>query len=434
MIKRLTWLRLPPWFIGKCIVIMLGLVIITQIVVFATLSQRSNTAEFHVNRDIISRQVINLIQTIENTPDDQQNQVVDALNIPNFSVNIAQNPVWHLRFINESLWNILLKISEQEPNIQLSFLLSPGRWLNIQAQIEPSSWHYPLAFIILEMLLTGVIIFSLWTINRFTVPLHQFAQAAERLGTDLQTEPLPILGPAAAQATAKAINRMQARLNDLLAARTQMLAAISHDLRTPITRLKLRLQYIDNEKLTQKILSDLDQMETMIAETLAFARDDARKEQRVNLDLASLLASMCDDYAEGGEPVHYTGSRERTPYFGGMVALRRMLSNIIENAVKYGTVAHVKLAVLGDELVISIADEGAGIAQEHLDKVFLPFYRAEQSRSRHTGGTGLGLAVARDIATAHGGDIILINRAEGGLLVNIHLPRARDVAIGALAL
>lgn len=419
------WLRLPPWFVGKAIVFVLAILIITQLIVFITLSQRNNTAEFHVNRDIIARQVINLIQTIENTPENQQNQVVDALNIPNFNVSINQNARWHQRFINQSLWNILLVISEQKPNIQLSFLLVPGRWLNIEADIEPSSWHYQLAFLMLDLLLTGVIVFSLWTINRFTVPLHHFAEAAERLGIDLQAEPLPISGPMAAQVTAKAINRMQARLNDLLASRTQMLAAISHDLRTPITRLKLRLQYLDDEQLIKKMQNDLDQMETMIAETLAFAHDDIRKEKRSNLDLASLLASICDDYAEANQPVLYEGTRERVPYTGGAVALRRMFSNIIENAIKYGNKADVDLTVLECDLLISIQDEGKGISPHLLEQVFLPFYRTEDSRSRDTGGIGLGLAVARDIARAHGGDIVLKNIATGGLLVTITLPLPR---------
>lgn len=422
MSDMLKWLRLPPWFIGKAIIFALAILIVTQLVVFITLSQRNNTAEFHVNRDIIARQVINLIQTIENTPDAQQSQVVNALNIPNFSISIDEHARWRQKFVSQSLWNILLKISEQQPNIQLSFLLSPNRWLNIEADIEPSSWHYPLAFLLLDILLAGVIIFSLWTINRFTVPLEHFAKAAERLGVDLQVEPLPISGPMAAQVTARAINRMQARLNDLLASRTQMLAAISHDLRTPITRLKLRLQYLDDEQLIKKMQTDLDQMETMIAETLAFSRDDTRKEQRSNLDLASLLASICDDYAEAHQPVQYEGTRERVPYTGGAVALRRMFSNIIENAIKYGSKATVNLSVLANELMVSIQDEGTGIPEALLEQVFLPFYRAEHSRSRDTGGIGLGLAVARDIARAHGGDITLMNVDTGGLLVKITLP------------
>lgn len=415
------WLRLPPWFVGKAIVFALAVLIITQLVVFIILSKKSNTAEFHVNRDIIARQVINLIQTIENTADNQQTQVVDALNIPNFNVSINQTPRWRQKFISQSLWNILLIISEQQPNIQLSFLLSPGRWLNIEAIIEPSSWHYQLAFLLLELLLTGVIVFSLWTINRFTVPLYHFAKAAERIGVDLQSEPLPISGPMAAQVTARAINRMQERLNDLLASRTQMLAAISHDLRTPITRLKLRLQYLEDEHLIKKMQADLDQMDTMIAETLAFARDDTRKEIRSNLDLASLLASICDDYAEAWQPVYYQGTRERIPYYGGAVALRRMFSNIIENAVKYGSEALVDLAVMTDKVIVSVQDKGTGIPESLLEQVFLPFYRAEHSRSRDTGGIGLGLAVARDIARAHGGDIQLIN-TDAGLRVNILLP------------
>ncbi|NNM59588.1 MAG: two-component sensor histidine kinase [Legionellales bacterium] len=274
----------------------------------------------------------------------------------------------------------------------------------------------------MEAILTLTILISLLSINRYTTPLKNFTEAAERLGVDLRSDPLPIDGPAAVRAMAHAMNKMQQRIGDLLAARTQMLAAISHDLRTPITRLKLRAQYIEDEKLHEKVISDLDQMEAMLAETLSFAREEGRKEQRILLDLASLLDSVCQDFASVGHQIDYLGTFDRSTYRGGAVGLKRVFNNILENAIKYAGNARVRLESVKDEYWISIEDDGPGIPEEQLMQVFLPFYRGDNSRSRQTGGTGLGLAVAKDIIRAHGGTIELKRREAGGLIVLIQLP------------
>jgi len=409
------------WLYGKIVLLAIGAVIITQAALFVIYSQRSNTAEFRINRDIIARQVINLIQTLENTPPEQQQDITKALNLPNINVSLDKKPKYHPRFEQTSLWRVLIKISDQTPNIKLSFALSSEQWLNISATIEPASWHFQVFMLALEILLTGVILFSLWNIHRFTIPLKNFTKAADHLGVNLKVDPLPIDGPAPVRATAHAMNKMQERISDLIAARTQMLAAISHDLRTPITRMKLRAQYIQDERLQFKMIDDLDQMEAMIAETLSFARDDAKQEKQQNLDLSSLLSSMCDDYAEMGKHVVFEGIFSKVAYSGGVLALKRMFANLIDNAVKYGKKANVKLWQTHKKIIVEIEDNGQGLTKEVLDKVFTPFYR-EVSRSRDTGGTGLGLAVARDIARAHGGEITLYNHPQGGLVARVELP------------
>lgn len=413
-------MKLPRWAFGKILLAILTGVILAQLILFAMYSQKNHSAEFKVNRDVIARQVINLIQTVQNAPPDVQNHIVKELNIPNFTVSINEKPKWPLQFQNKSLWHILSKISDQSPEIQLSFYLNTDRWLNILAVIQPPS-RFSFVLLIVEIALTVMILFSLWTINRYTTPLKNFTEAAERLGVDLRTDPLPIDGPAAVRAMAHAMNKMQGRITDLLAARTQMLAAISHDLRTPITRLKLRTQYIEDEKLQQKVIGDLDQMEAMLAETLMFAREEGRKEERTWLDLASLIDSVCQDFSSVNHEVHYMGTFESTTFYGGVVGLKRVLNNLIENAVKYAGDALVQLEKNKDHYLITIKDNGPGIPEDQLDKVFLPFYRGDDSRSRETGGTGLGLTVANDIVRAHGGSIELKPRVEGGLSVMIYL-------------
>jgi len=161
-------------------------------------------------------------------------------------------------------------------------------------------------------------------------------------------------------------------------------------------------------------------MEAMIAETLSFAKEDARQERQRHFDFSSLLSSLCDDYAEIGNHVVFEGVFQKVPYTGGILALKRMITNLIDNAIKYGKKAYVSLEQKNGKIIIEVRDEGNGLAQDMLEKVFLPFYR-EQSRSRNTGGTGLGLAVARDIARAHGGDIVLYNHPDGGLVARVML-------------
>lgn len=414
-------LLFPRWAVGKILLLLLAAVIVAQIVLIALYSQKSTSAQFKVNRDVIARQVINLIQTVENTPVAEQATMISALNIPNFTVTLDDKPKWQPQFSHKSLWYILWHISEQAPNIQLSFSLNQTQWLNIFAQITPPSSRFAIILLVIEIAIMVIILFSLWTINRYTAPLKNLTEAAERLGVDLHNDPLPIDGPAAVRAMAHAMNKMQQRITDLLTARTQMLAAISHDLRTPITRLKLRTQYVEEEKLQQKFISDLDQMEAMLAESLAFVREDGRKEQPVIFDFASLLDSICQDFSSVGHQVEYIGSFERATFTGGVVGLKRVFNNLIENAVKYAGNANVSLARDKDHFIVTIIDDGPGIPPDQLEKVFLPFYRGDNSRSRQTGGTGLGLAVAKDIIRIHGGHISLTCPENGGLQVTVFL-------------
>ena len=356
-----------------------------------------------MNRDIIARQVINFIQTIHNTPENKQAKLVKAVGIPNFKVSIDTDPKTETQFVQASLWHILKSISTQSPTIQLSYQLKENSWLNIYADIMHSKWGLQGVLLSLELILIIAILGAYWIIHRFTVPLRNFAEAADRLGVDLNTEPLPIAGPKVARMAAKAVNNMQARIQDLIQARTQMLAAISHDLRTPITRLKLRTQFIDDQEQFEKISNDIDEMETMIAETLAFVREDSKTEKRVNLDLASLLSALCENYVETGHDVKCVIPEQRIPVSAGAVSLQRLFNNVIGNALKYAGSATVTLVSTKHDAYVTVRDQGLGIAEDQLSKVFLPFYRGEHSRSRETGGTGLGLAVAQDIVIAHGG-------------------------------
>ncbi len=306
--------------------------------------------------------------------------------------------------------------------LEASLQLTDGSWLNfalLTARPEPL-WSFRLLLSILVMTV-GVIALSIWAVRRATKPLAAFSQAAERLGRDVNAPPVTEAGPSEVSQLARAFNEMQRRLGSFIRDRTQMLAAISHDLRTPITRLRLRSDFVEDEEQRQKMLADLEQMETMIATTLAFAREEADEEPRRPFDLAVLLHDLCDAASDSGHAVAYRGAAAAT-YTGRPVALKRVFANLVDNAVNYGGGGEVSLASAADRVTVTVEDNGPGIPEDQMDKVFQPFYRLEGSRSRDTGGVGLGLASVRSIVRAHGGEVLLANRKEGGLRVTVDLP------------
>ncbi len=307
--------------------------------------------------------------------------------------------------------------------VETEVLLRDGSWLRFGApllSVSPfSTWKFGLSLLVG---LLSVLLAATWVLVRWTEPLTVFARAAERLGQDIKAPPLAEQGPSEVRAAARAFNQMQDRLRRLIDDRTQLAAAIAHDLGTPITRLRLRAEEIEDAEQRAKILGDLDQMQRMMGATLDFARQDLIVEALEPVDLSSLLQSLCDDFADTANDVTleappHTIARVR-PY-----AVRRAMSNVIENAVKYGTRARVRLVEEPSGYTIVVDDDGAGIPAHLLADVFNPFRRLEQQGQEQVQGTGLGLTVARTTVRDHGGEITLSNRPDGGLRVTIALPR-----------
>ena len=257
-----------------------------------------------------------------------------------------------------------------------------------------------------------------------TRPLRKLAQAANNLGHDIERPPLAEdAGPTEVREAAAAFNDMQLRIRNYIQERTHMLAAIAHDLQTPLTRMRLRLEKVADEELKEKLITDLSATQAMVKEGLELARSQDAEESFEMLDLDSLIDSICSDAAEAGQEVTYS-SEVGVSVMARPRALRRCLLNLIENAVKYGQFAHVATKRDGGRVVISIIDGGPGIPDEQLDAVFQPFYRLEASRSREFGGTGLGLTIARNIAEKHRGTLRLRNIRSGGLGLEVTLTLA----------
>jgi signal transduction histidine kinase len=275
----------------------------------------------------------------------------------------------------------------------------------------------------LVMLLLVCFTFAALLVGMITRPLKELAGAAERIGKELEGQPFPERGPTEIRHVIAAFNRMQAKVRNYVVERTRMLGAISHDLRTPITRLRMRAEMLPDRELCLKNLRDLDDMDAMVRSTLQLFGGLEKELQRQPVDMAALVDSLCEDRRELGQDAGVTGS-PLAPYHGHPQALRRCLDNLIENAVRYGKRAEVEIADSGALLRIAVRDHGPGVPSEESERVFEPYYRLEDSRNRESGGTGLGLSIARSIARWHGGDVKLRNVAPGGgLIAELVLPR-----------
>jgi len=300
-------------------------------------------------------------------------------------------------------------------------------WVNMTITLPPPRpWHSPnfLAAFLLMTAFAGLM--SLVAARRLIAPVGTLASAADALGRDVNAPDLPEDGPSEIAAAAKAFNTMAERIRRFVQDRTFMLTAIGHDLRTPITRLKLRAEFVEDEELRGKILADLDELQAMVAATLAVGRDITADEPATRVDLVALIRTLLDEisdtYPGRDGDLAYSGP-DSLPIHARPLALKRALSNLVLNALAYGGRAEVRLTPSVNGLLqLAVVDDGPGIPPEKLDQVFQPFQRGEASRSRETGGVGLGLTIARNILRAHGGDVTLSNRPEGGLMALVVMP------------
>ena len=301
--------------------------------------------------------------------------------------------------------------------------LHDGTLVTFDSYLSPQEGSIPLRLgLTLLVLLGTVIVVSLIAVRWVTGPLSALATAAEKLGRDIDRPPLEESGPVEVRRAAGAFNLMQQRLSRFLSDRTRVLTAMSHDLKTPLTRLRLRMETVDDPVLREKIGKDLDEMQSMVTQTLDYMRDSSRSEATQQVDLMAMLETLQIDFRDTGHAVDIKGALAQ-PYVGRPLALRRCLTNLVENAIRYGGRATIELEDTAKQVVVRIVDDGPGMPDEELERAFEPFYRGERSRSRETGGTGLGLGIARNIARAHGGELVLKNRPGGGLEAHLSLPR-----------
>jgi len=445
----LNWRKiLPQTLVGRTLLVLVSALLVTQgggLLMFWLAHQEMATKLD--NRQTAER-IASIVQLIEQAPEDDRGRLARGLDRPGLKVGWGKSPILPpgaKSVVDTPLQEELLRrlpgrvlhagvrtplpIPENgpqagpgfgrsgPPTLQAAITLEDGTWLNfvIPFASDERLWQ-PQIYWPLALGLVLVALLSVLAVRHAVKPLTILTRAADRLGRDVLAPPVQISGPREVMAAATAFNRMQGRLRRFIEDRTQMIAAISHDLRTPITRLKLRAEFVEDDEQRDKILADLDEMESMISSTLAFARDDSARETRTMTDLVGMLIELCDQFEAS-----YDGPDELIMVIGAN-GIKRAFGNLIENACKYGGTARVILSQAEDMAEILIEDDGPGIPVIELEKVFAPFYRLENSRNRETGGTGLGLAVARSAVRANGGDITLSNRPKGGLNARVSLP------------
>ncbi|MGJ3261151.1 MAG: ATP-binding protein [Rhodospirillales bacterium] len=306
----------------------------------------------------------------------------------------------------------------------VSVRLDSGQWMNAALNSRPprslireDTW---ITFFVTAAVISLIVVIAL---GRITRPMRKLSEAAQRLGRGEDVKPLPEDGPADIRDTIRAFNEMQERLSRFVTERTKMLAAISHDLRTPITSLRLRAEMLDDAEAREKMIQTLADMQDMVEAALAFAREEAAAEPTRPADLAALIGAVADDVSDLGHTVEADAGAPLS-YPCRPLALRRALTNLVLNAATYGNRARVTLTMKDGAPEIVIEDDGPGIPTDQMERIFEPFVRLETSRSQDTGGIGLGMSIARDIVRRHGGTITLENMEKGGLRVTVRLPRA----------
>lgn len=404
-------------FFGFIVILLASLFVSNAIWQIAQRHQPDFTQKIH--------KVVQIYDRVKLSFKDKKPRLIKLTDNQNIRARLANHPAkMTQQFLKPTEVQIIQWFKAHPKSRRIALKLENGKWLNII--IMPSRQHLWWAFagfgLLAVILITLIILLCAWAVKRLAAPLSEVAKAAKYLGVDINMPLLAKTNNPELNEVVDAFNQVQARIKKMINDRTQMLAAISHDLRTPITRLKLRAESFEDAAQYDKIVADLQEMEDMIASVLLFAREDACDEVLENFDLNALLSSLCDDLIDAGFDVSYQSFVTRLPFFGCIGTLKRAFANLINNAVKYGQRAKVFLKQKDHLVTIEISDDGPGIPETDLLKVFEPFYRVDQSRSRKTGGTGLGLTIARDTIIAHNGEIVLMNLPGGGFKVIVTLP------------
>lgn len=421
----IQWERLLRKLTGGAALIVMGSLVFVHLMLMIFYVQGNRLARHAIQRDAVIQKIANVINLVKVTPVTNRESALQAQPDPYLKTSISPQALHQLQFRKVSIWDILHALRKQQDDFSVSIQLLPRQWLNISATVVTHFVSLQLMLLAIEVLVISALFLSAWSVNRLTRPLEDFKNAALAFGENLTSLPKDFKGPAVVQDVVTAVKTMQKRIASLLQDRTKMLAAISHDLRTPITRMTLRVQLMEEGPLREKLLKELEEMSLMINETLAFARSDSHQGEMQKIDIVSMLQAICDGQRDLSFSIDFNSVEQRLACEGRPVALRRAFTNLITNACRYGNQVTVLAERCGQQVRVRVQDNGPGIPEDELESVFKPFYRLEKSRSRDSGGVGLGLATTRDIVVAHSGTITLSNVPEGGLQAMVLLPFVR---------
>ena len=441
----------PSGFAGQLIVLTLMALVVAQLVVLWLLVDERRSAIETLRREQMIRRVVGVVDLLQKSQPSFHQQLLEVSSSGLLKFSMAAKANIDLdeddddrltrleHYLAEALGSRALSViavSDHDHDrkhgkrhrifdLALAIQLDDGKWLNVRTVLPPASPIIAVPTLIsLAVAALLIVIVVVVTARRLARPLQDLAIAADGFGRGEQVTAPVERGPREVRHLVQAFNKMRDRLSRFISDRTRMLAAISHDLRTPITSLRLQAELLDEGESRNKILATLEEMQRMVEVTLTFARQDAASEETRVVDLGAMVESICDDLSDLGMPAQVK-TEVRPTLACRPVALKRALRNLIENAATHGQGASVALVEGPSHIRITIEDEGPGIPEQAFEEVFEPFVRLERSRNMETGGTGLGMSIARSIIQGHGGDIELANRQECGLQVVATLPRSR---------
>jgi signal transduction histidine kinase len=448
----------PRSLAGRLAALLVLTLVIAQIATFVIFAGERVAAFRSAYREDLLVRLVSLIDLLEETPETLHQRLVATAGSPTLQLSLSSEPLVQDSDTSPAELRDRIAIASGRPVEDILVELraphwrerhsrpvdgapggrfgrrhGPGSWVTVSMQLLDGSWLNataerppppPLGRAFLASFLisaAAVAAVGAFGVRLASAPLRRLAEAADRVGRGERPEPLEEAGPSETRRANIAFNRMRERLDRYVGDRTAMLAAIAHDLRTPITSLRLRAEFIEDEDVKAKILETLAEMQTMTEAVLTFARSDAEAEPTRPTDVTALVESVVEDAAESGRAAEFRGSPSVTVSCRPL-ALKRAVGNLVDNATSYGVKARIVVTRDAHEVRIVVEDEGPGIPSAELERVFEPFVRLETSRSRETGGAGLGLAIARSIFRSHGGDVRLENRSERGLRAMATLP------------
>ena len=447
---------LPRTVAGQLIAVAMVALFLSQLVMFVIMAEERERASRQWWTGYIMSRIAATTELLDQTPDQWHQQVINASDTPHLTFNISvegpdpqtsiadsspylqdlralvrKEPAKALMDMREIPFSEIMRYwaaewldySEPlpEPWIEASVQLKNGKWLNLE--VIPRLVPPPITLLLIPVV-TMLAVFgsTLFVLIRYvTGPINRLANAARAFGRGEEVEPVVMSGPAEIREAIVAFNDMRERQSRFVLDRTRMLASVGHDLRTPITTMRLRAEFIEDEETRERILASLEEIQQMAEGALAFAREEALSEPTRIVDLNALVQTVCADQSDMQRDVSYT-ENGRLLYRCRPNSLKRAVRNLVENAVIHGKSASVSLTATPKDLHITVEDKGPGIPPEHMSQVFLPFARLDEARGEETGGIGLGLAIARSIVRGHGGDIGIVNCDGGGLQATIQLP------------
>lgn len=438
----MSW-RWPSSLFGRLLLLMTTGLLVAQLAgALIQTWERQRTLGHTVSHELAQR-IVAVYRVVQAQPTAQDREhTAQLLSIPSLSLDIrtqapegtAQSSMLvdlpgHIRALLRQPMDIRATQLPQlgQFALDINLPLPSGQWLNVRGGAPEGVFALPWHLLLNLGLMLVAVVFLVAMAARSTVrPLTELARAAHNLSHDLRSPPVPEVGPQEVKEAAMAFNAMQARIRQGIEERERFLAAVSHDLKTPLTRLRLRTEMMADAPLRSQFQADTDDMLQLLDGTLDFLRGKAVDEPLQQVDLVALAESLVDDLAVLGPITLDAPAALQWPCRPR--ALKRALTNLVDNALKYGHSAHVELRQQGPWAEVLVRDTGPGLPEAEWVRVFEPFYRVESSRSRDTGGTGLGLAIVRQIALSHGGDVALTNAAQGGLVVRLRLGQPESSA------